>query len=413
MKRFIFNLYLYTILGGFLIIVSLINLVRGYYIQNLIGYLLAVPTILFILYVSINLNELSIKVSKFNKSFLFFTLFFSWIIFTAVLRSTYNFNELFLYLAFFSLIPYFIGLIISNKLNCINYRWSTFICLTLLVLGLTSIIINWHEILWGRYRVTGFSEIGMNYFGLMLGVYALIVFNDIFSLREFIVLKTLVAPLLLILVLGIIFFSGSMGNILSLFLTVIVFVCLRKRFSMAKTIIFVSVMICLAYIPIHYSLSQRNLSQSLGAENLAKYVDRIDKIRRGEFSSVGGRRFFLIQQYIDQFYNNPFTGKGFGSRQCLRCDPHNYLIELLGETGVISLLFFIPIIYYPLKSSYYIIRNPYSSPVHLLLAAMLLATFFETFFSGSIFIDWILWFLIGVMPYGLQGQYKRSFSANS
>jgi len=415
MKRFIFNLYFYTNLGGFLIIVSFMNLIHGSYIRNLIGYVLIVPTILFILYVSVNFNELSIKKSKFFMNYLPFAIFFSWIIFTAVLRSTHNanFNELFLYLALFSLIPYFIGLIISNKLNCINYRWSTFIYLTLLVLGLTSIIINWHEILFSRYRVTGFAEIGMNISSLILGVYALVLFNNIFSLRGFIVLKTLGAPLMLILVLGIIFFSGSMGNILSLFLTLIVFVFLRKRFSMAKTIIFISVIVFLAYIPIHYALSQRNLSQPLGAENMAKYVDTIDKIRRGDLSSIGGQRFYYIQKYLHQFYDNPITGKGFGSRQCLRCDPHNYLIELLGETGVISLLFFIPIMYYPLKSSYYIIRNPYSSSVHLLLSAMLLANFFESFFSGSIFINWIVWFLIGVMPFGLKGQYKRSFSANS
>lgn len=160
MRTFVYSLYFYTILGGFLIIVALINLLRGYYIEDLVGYVLLFPAALLAVFLSVNLKSLSIKKNKFNMNFLPFLLFLSWILLTAVLGSTYQngFNQLILYMAFFSAIPYFLGLIISNKVCYVRYRWSVAIFLILLVLGLASVISKWHDLTYGRYRVTGFAD---------------------------------------------------------------------------------------------------------------------------------------------------------------------------------------------------------------------------------------------------------------
>ena len=400
MRTFVYSLYFYTILGGFLIIVALINLLRGYYIEDLVGYVLLFPAALLAVFLSVNLKSLNIKRNKFNMSFLPFLLFLSWSLLTAVLGSTYQngFNQLILYMAFFSAIPYLLGLIISNKTCYVRYRWSVAIFLILLVLGLASVISKWHDLTYGRYRVTGFAEIGANSFGLILGVYALVVLNNVFSSSRLSISKFVFGAVLTMLVAGIIFFAGSMGNIISLCLTAFLLMYINKRLRkrIAVLVIFVA---CIGYVLIGYFGFVVNKTLISGAENIGKYTRSIDSVKKGEFSNIGGQRFFYIKQYMQRFYDNPIMGNGFGSRDGLRCDPHNFLIELLGETGLISLLLFAWILYYPLRSSFHILRGQGMHSVYTLSAIMLIASVFSALFSGSIFIHSILWFLIGVMPY--------------
>jgi len=388
-------------LGGFLVIAALVNLFRGYYIKSLIGYILLVPAAILVLFVSVNLNLYRIERNKFGMSFMPFLLFLSWILLTAIFGATYqnNFNQLIFYMFCFSVVPYLAGLIISDKLCYIDKRWFVAIFLILIVSGLISTITNWHEIAYGRYRVTGFATIGANTFGLVVGAYALVVLNGIFSLsRLSSISKFMFGAMLTILVAGVIFFTGSMGNIISLCLTAFLLIYINKRFRrrIAVVVIFVA---CIGYLLIGCFGFGVNKILISGTENIDKYTRSIDSIKKGELSNIGGQRVFYIQQYMHRFYDNPIMGSGFGSRDGLRCDPHNCFFELLGETGFISLLCFAVIMYFPLRSSYYIIKYHSQQCVYCLLAVMLFASFFAAFFSGSIFLNCILWFLIGVIPF--------------
>ncbi len=401
MRSLIFNLNFYNALGGYLVIISLINLYRGYYITDLVAYVSLTPMVLLAFYMIFHLGELKLSRPMWSNSVLAFMLFLSWILFSGLLhQDSQNFRALMLYMIVFSVIPYITGLFISGKLYCIDYRWSIFVFLVLLLLSSCSTFTYWHEIIFMRYRITGYAVVGKNVVGLVLGIYGFVFAYYIYAFSSSNILRVLVVLLLLLVVINM-FFSGSMGNFLSLCFTIILFVGLRSRLPVLKLIVLTILVSAIVILSYHWFLKKIywQWQQPIGTENIGKYISTVQKIRDGEYCDIGGQRIYFINKYIDQFSNNPLTGSGFGSRECIRCDPHNFLIELIGEIGLIGLLLFIPIIFCALKSSYHIIRSPSSSPLLLFLAAMLFSHVFEALVSGSIFINNILWFLIGVMPH--------------
>jgi hypothetical protein len=342
-----------------------------------------------------------------KKIFMMF-LFCFWIGLTVMAKATPGegmTRELASYFMFWDILPFVCGLIISAFYWKLDYRWCLPVLLILLILALWSISENWAAMIYGRYRVTGFAEIAHNKFGLVVGCFSIAVINNLYNSNKKRIRKKLYSIVFICVAAPVIIFSGSMGNIISLTLTCAVFFLASKGRSLFSkslirriVILFIAAFLCVLLLRNMAISARQGLSANVMSENIGKYVDRVTKIIEGRIVDLDSGRVRYVRQYYRQFLQDPLFGKGFGSRSGIRHDPHNFIVELAGETGIISVLFYLMLILPALRSSILIFRDKYERGTLFLAALFVIALFFSSFFSGSVFMDSQIWFLIGFLP---------------
>ncbi len=161
-----------------------------------------------------------------------------------------------------------------------------------------------------------------------------------------------------------IFLSGTRTVILAILITSFVFIIIQDKYKSIKSIlIFLSVFIFVIWLVVHFQLVDITLSDRL----------------LGVFSNKdeGGGRIELFELAYKSFFEKPFFGHGTGSFGFystgfdFREYPHNIVLELLFEYGIIGTFLFTA----TFISAYRILKNIKLSYFYPLIFSMLIYGF--------------------------------------
>ena len=128
--------------------------------------------------------------------------------------------------------------------------------------------------------------------------------------------------------LAIIIIGSSKGPLISFFITLIIFMPALSKKLKLKHIITILVLI---YITIHFDFLNKNLDY---------YIFRFNNLSEDQSSL---ERIFLYKHALNLFINSPFWGVGVSG---ISSDyyPHNIILEILAENGLILFFLFLLVI---------------------------------------------------------------------
>jgi O-antigen ligase len=114
-----------------------------------------------------------------------------------------------------------------------------------------------------------------------------------------------------------------------------------------------------------------------------------------------GIRISFLKSSLETWQKNPILGMGIGSWPVImkygdmRGYPHNIIIEVLLELGLVGLIFFLIFIGYALKTFFR--RNVLRNPISLFVFLIFLTTFLEAMVSGDMTDHRFLYVSLGLM----------------
>lgn len=127
-------------------------------------------------------------------------------------------------------------------------------------------------------------------------------------------------------------------------------------------------------------------------------LSRMENITQGDKSLLS--RYEQYKFVVNTFFENPILGIGLGSfgveffNTDIRAYPHNLILEVLVEQGLIGLILFLsfllPILYSSLRLLYY------NDPIFYILVGLLIFEFFNALKSSSIVEHRLLFLLLGL-----------------
>ena len=230
----------------------------------------------------------------------------------------------------------------------------------------------------GRISVIGCGPI---VFGRWMGFGAL----TLFFLP--IKIKNLYRFTLIILLILYCFSSGSRGPVLSLLLTFLLYFFLNFRFIFIRFIVFMSLLISIFFVT--------NISNNLSEFGKADRVF-VNFASKGGSSQSTQTRFELVDRSLDLMFKYPF-GVGVGNWQIKANEynpnflmphkyPHNLLLELINEHGIIAACLFLLFIMYAFYFSYVNMKRYLNdkSSLYALLFYMSIFLFLNVMLSGSL-----------------------------
>ncbi len=163
---------------------------------------------------------------------------------------------------------------------------------------------------------------------------------------------------------------------------------------------FVTVFILLIVCGIIYGFSLPELPRSL---------DRVSVLfQPGMGSSAGIRMGYYIQSF-DIWSVNPVWGNGIGSWPLMmglgdsRNYPHNIILEILTELGLVGFFLFGGMIAYCLYAMGGV-QGILENPIKNIIVQLFLFAFLNTFFSGDLHDNRSLFFILGLMSFGSHGR---------
>lgn len=137
--------------------------------------------------------------------------------------------------------------------------------------------------------------------------------------------------------------------------------------------------------------------------------DRIIPLLQGEFDPSNERRLRFYREGVLLWLESPLIGSGFGSYGVwihgadVEEYPHNFVLEILSELGVVGLLIFGAFLGATLLS---IVANHRKRPVSLLLLCLFIYALINASFSQDLQGDRMIYAVIGLSTYvGLSTEY--------
>jgi hypothetical protein len=121
--------------------------------------------------------------------------------------------------------------------------------------------------------------------------------------------------------------------------------------------------------------------------------------QESEVSSVF-QRLTMWKQSIEEFKENPILGVGFGNSAGGIGYPHNIVLEIAAEFGLIGLLIMLMTIYFTWQKAYFLLKISKDQEINTLLKTALLLLIFsvaEAMFSGQITNQTKLFISIGLI----------------
>jgi O-antigen ligase len=210
--------------------------------------------------------------------------------------------------------------------------------------------------------------------------------------------------------------TGDRGPVIILFLTAVLFIFFEKKLRL-KSLLVLFIILIFFCIPLLFSKNTKyrfinnileysiiSKSPSNNSNNIKNEIKINERIKKLLFDNPWAAHYLTA---IEIFKDSPIFGKGIRSfrYECdkypaiqssyahVRCSthPHNLLLEILIEVGIVGLLFFTLILYEFFKTK----RTSYSNNVILYL---FIATIIPIKPTGAFFSTWfgsILWLLMG------------------
>lgn len=185
--------------------------------------------------------------------------------------------------------------------------------------------------------------------------------------------------------------SGSRGVVISLLTAIIFYLFLISKIK-PRTKIYASVLMLLIFFGFYKYLIPQRLA------NFYSYSISADALQ--DPGSSVHMRIIMWEQAICDFVENPITGIGTGNSNNKSGFPHNIVLEVAAEFGVLGLLIFIPLVYITVREAVVFLRNKQLSNSHMLMRLLLvLFIYFLThaMFSGHMAKQSQLYITIGLI----------------
>lgn len=391
MLKLINSYLIYSFLGGYILFLSFLNLSGIGNNGNSFLVLWIVIFLFFIFYFLTQKIKFNIKLKNFISNSTLVFMFFFLTVFSLYINPLGHdlLIEKLMFFLVFVLFPFVFSLLLINFFTTnISKKWFDIFNYSIIFLGLVELIIKFDYLILPkyRYRISAFSG--------SYNTYSLVIFSFffLFFMEE---RNKYLKLLLFCLVCLLTFFTGSRGNILSIFFTV--YVLTYMVFGFKKFFLLFSfslIIILLIFFSLNYlTIVNSNLITSLNKEITGKYLNSLLMLKKGDFEHIGGARFQIIKEYYNNFIEFPFFGTGFAYQKSLRWDPHNSLIEVLGSLGFSGFSVYILLILSGFKLAKKSLKSKFF--IDKYLAVFFISFFFGSLFSGTIYGYFQIWFCLG------------------
>lgn len=217
--------------------------------------------------------------------------------------------------------------------------------------------------------------------------------------------KTYINVLLIISLFIIAFFimiAGARGPVVSLALTMGVFV-FKLRGIKYKTLMILGIVLLILFTYTDYFklLSEENI----GIARIENFIRREDP-GMSDINEESSGRLDLYVKTISEFEQNAFMGKGIGKDELQGWYPHNSILEILSQTGILGFLPFAAMILIFLY--HFLINSIARYDEYNIYKFLFIYTFLESLFSGSIFMNLTFWVLLIINGIVLTHSAKKS-----
>lgn len=418
-------------------------LITGPFLSDLIISILALYSIFYVL------KKRDFKIFK-NKIILILIFFWLYLIINSYLTKSYGYNakNVIFYFRFIFFVIAILILIEKNNLNKRFYQSLTIVLYILIVDGFIQFVFGKNILGYEMFCVRDCSDLSMKSMritGLLdkpiIGSYIMkllpIVFGLFFFLKDREILSEPVVLFLMIISGLVIYASGERTSFIHflLFLTILL---IYSFYSFRKKIVIISLFTFLIFVlsffypstkfrMIDFTLMQTGLyvvDSSTNSNNDKKIIIQesinVDK-------KESGKNIFVFSYHHDShistalkiFKNSPLIGNGVKSFrfECKKFQvnehsctthPHNVLIQILSELGIIGLIFYFILYFYLIKFFVLKLLTKIKKNIDLssvFFASSVLINTFPLTPSGNIFNNWlsIMFFLpIGFLIYSIE-----------
>lgn len=365
------------LLFGFYFVASIsdfFHITNGLFTWGFRGCAVILSLLVFILFYSkgkvVKLDKLEFSVLMLLSCFLVMYVF-------AILRSIVNYEPLalngidyILWVVFICLIP---GITFIN-VNFIDYRKFISISSFLLVVIVILTPINYYNILLSgepintRIQSPSVNPISYGHSAISLALISFLAIKEDFH-KVFYSILFIISIILALL-------SGSRGAVLSLFVVLGIYLTLNLK---VKYLIRVAFIVFIGFLISVFLIQTYEVTIFDSFLNIGSKTDLSANIRYQSYE--GGLRQFEDHFIFGDHIEERTTGYY----------PHNVFIEVLMSTGVIGfILFFIPVMYLSFKAFICLKLNK----VNFIFSALFLQYLFGALFSGAIFSNYSLWYLV-------------------
>ena len=251
---------------------------------------------------------------------------------------------------------------------------------------------------------------------LLMGLY--IAFNIFYK-------NTIILGVILILTFTSVFLSGERTSFVLLLLSILLFLLFNKPLLKLLIPFIISLFLILVIAYFDKNMRYRIFVEPLHQSNLAS-EKLLDEFKKEKNYYVHEDEVVLIfskehtQQYntaFKMFLDNPITGLGpkmfrvkcsdkkyYSGLYSCSTHPHNILMQILSETGIIGMLFYLIIIYFIISQliRIYIKKNVNINYIKLSCLILFFINMFPFVPSGNIFNNWlsiIFYFPLGFYLY--------------
>lgn len=399
------NLYKVILLGAFLLTYLYIY-IRYFSIHKLIVKDIAILIIFSAIYILFNFFFINV----YRPIFVYFLI--GLIIMYIVYRKHINWNYYFLVFMLFTVIVLINTIIIGYTTEYASFKIQYFLiksvvpCLFIMFLAnmenlrTAKVYMISYSIITLLFSIIGYiTGIGMNEIGIftLLGgdkivtsfalgsVFVIFFFQIRHSNRTFV---NVLLILSLILIAFFIMIAGARGPVVSLALTMGIFIFKLKGIKYKTLMIAgIALLVLFTYTDYFKLLSEENI----GVARIEDFIRREDPGISNINEESSGRLDLYIKTITD-FEQNAFIGKGIGKDEMPGWYPHNSILEILSQTGILGFLPFAALI---LMFTYHFQRTGISKPdEYNVYKFLFIYTFFESLFSGSIFMNIAFWVLL-------------------
>ncbi|MDD5458730.1 MAG: O-antigen ligase family protein [Phycisphaerae bacterium] len=298
--------------------------------------------------------------------------------------------------------PYFATMLLSSVRAVHNFfRYCVILAAVLIIPSFCELLFNpafENSARFSAYELNGLDNpilFGLTFGNLLIIVGTWIIEKDGLKLKHIVV----VMPSIFLLIR-----SGSRGALLSFIVTMIAGIAVVSKIK-PKTK-FLSIIICvLLFMSAYYFIPESTIDF---------YKSTLDYQYMPQ-SSVS-QRFTMWQQAIKDFANNPILGVGVGNSVWGGGFPHNIILEVAAELGLIGLFMFLAISYLSVKNAISCMKREKDIELRICMKISLLLfiyAFVEALFTGYITNQTQLFVSIAIISAITKIQQRNNSSSSS
>ncbi len=326
-------------------------------------------------------KKISFRVSVVDVLFSLFFLLFFLSYFISPTQNDYA-NKKLIYAPFLAIIPYCGGRFLLSEERIKNfYRYCVLIPAILIVPACYELFFTNLPELRLRFSMYHFENAtNPILFSETFAISILIIYVTMLEDRKFNLKK-----MLLIAIFGwFVLLGGSRGSIVSLMVAGCFYLFVIGKVNTKAKLL--SIFIFLVLVGIYCVSLPENMRNFYFNSVSTVPTASVSTASKDTTNSIN-MRAVQWQEAIRNFVENPFLGIGMGNYNGISSFPHNIILEVAAEFGILGLFIFIPLCYTVVLKAAIFLKNKHLSNLHILmkvLLALFVYTLMHAMFSGHI-----------------------------